>query len=151
MGNTHRRIMSTQTHIRISLHGRLKELKMDSVTSEELDTVNHLLARLDQLNEVGASLSRERNITSLLEKILLAAKAITHADGGTLYRMLEDGKTLRFEILRTDSLGIAMGGSAAESVDFPDLPLYAEDGAPNLGMVAAYAALKGQTVNIEDA
>jgi HD-GYP domain-containing protein (c-di-GMP phosphodiesterase class II) len=151
MGNTHRRIMSTQTHIRISLHGRLKEINMEPVTSEEVDTVDHLLARLDQLNEVGASLSRERDITSLLEKILLAAKAITHADGGTLYRMLEDGKTLRFEILRTDSLGIAMGGSAAESVDFPDLPLYSEDGSPNLGMVAAYAALKGQTVNIEDA
>lgn len=40
--------------------------------------------RLEQLNEAGAALSRERHITSLLDQILLAAKRLTRADGGTL-------------------------------------------------------------------
>ncbi|MDP3290169.1 MAG: phosphohydrolase, partial [Methyloversatilis sp.] len=76
-----------------------------------MDTLDDLLRRLEQLNEVGSALSNERNIDALLEKILLAAKTITHADGGTLYRIDEAGEHLRFEIMRTDSLGIAMGGS----------------------------------------
>ncbi|AGX88452.1 HD family phosphohydrolase [Candidatus Symbiobacter mobilis] len=115
------------------------------------NTVEGLLARLDQLNEIGASLSSERNITLLLERILIAAKTITRADGGTVYRMLEDGKTLRFEILRTDSLHIAMGGSAKDPIHFPDLPLCNTDGTPNDSLVAAYAAMHKVTINIEDA
>ncbi|MDD5481015.1 HD family phosphohydrolase [Rhodoferax sp.] len=114
-------------------------------------SLDGLLARLEQLNDIGASLSKERDITRLLEKILLAAKTITHADGGTLYRMLEDGKTLRFEILRTDSLGIAMGGTAAEDMNFPDLALYNSSGQANDTLVAAYAAIHRVTVNIDDA
>jgi len=85
------------------------------------ETSDDLFRRLDQLNEIGAALSSERDITRLLEKILLAAKSITHADGGTLYRMTEDRRALRFEIVRTDSLGIALGGSAGKPITFPDL------------------------------
>ena len=58
-----------------------------------------LVQRLDQLNAIGASLSAERDINRLLESILAAAKTITRADGGTLYRVTEE-KTLRFEIGR---------------------------------------------------
>ncbi len=116
-----------------------------------MDSVDDLLKRLEQLNEIGVSLSRERSIVRLLEQILLAAKAITHADGGTLYRVTPDGQSLRFEILKTDSLQIAMGGSSGHPVDFPDLPLRTATGAPNDSMVAAYAAIHNQTVNIADA
>jgi HD-GYP domain-containing protein (c-di-GMP phosphodiesterase class II) len=116
-----------------------------------MDTADSLLNRLEQLNDIGASLSGERDITTLLEKILLAVKGITHADGGTLYRMTEDGKSLRFEILRTDSLKIAMGGSSGVAIGFPDLPLQLADGGPNDSLVAAYAAIHGETVNIADA
>jgi HD-GYP domain-containing protein (c-di-GMP phosphodiesterase class II) len=112
-----------------------------------------LFRRLDQLNEIGAALSSERNIDRLLEKILVAAKTITRADGGTLYRVTDDGRHLRFEIVRTDSLGIAFGGSSGQSISdkFRDLPLYLPDGQPNNAMIAAYAAVHGETVNIEDA
>ncbi|MFZ4479460.1 MAG: HD domain-containing phosphohydrolase [Rhodoferax sp.] len=116
-----------------------------------MDTADDLFKRLEQLNDIGASLSRERDITPLLERILLAAKAITNADGGTLYRMKEDGHTLRFEMLRTDSLQIAMGGTSGGAISFPDLPLQDEAGAPNDSLVAAYAAIHLQTVNIVDA
>ena len=56
-----------------------------------------LLQRLDQLVEIGVALSSERDINKLLESILVAAKSITNADGGTLYRM-QDGRDLKFEI-----------------------------------------------------
>ncbi len=116
-----------------------------------MDSVKDLLRRLEQLNAIGASLSKERDITHLLESILLAAKAITNADGGTLYRMLDDHTALRFEILRTDSLRIAMGGTSGSPISFPNLPLLDDQGAPNDSLVAAYAAIHHQTVNIADA
>lgn len=116
-----------------------------------MDSVDDLLKRLEQLNVIGTALSKERNITRLLEHILVAAKSITHADGGTLYRVTEDGRALRFEILRTASLGIAMGGNSGNPIDLPNLPLHNEQGLPNDALVAAYSAIHNQTVNIADA
>ena len=107
--------------------------------------------RLEQLNEAGAALSRERHITSLLDQILLAAKSLTRADGGTLYRMSEDRQALRFEILHTDSLGLAMGGNSGHRVELPDLPLLDSAGQPNNNMVAVCAVNKRRTINVADA
>src|SRR5687768_8084248 len=105
--------------------------------------------RLEQLNLIGASLSGERDINRLLELILTAAKTITRADGGSLYRVTED-KGLRFEIVRTTSLKYYLGGTTGNPVPFYPIQLYKDD-KPNHGMVAAYAALTGKTVNIADA
>src|SRR5687767_4280815 len=105
--------------------------------------------RLEQLNAIGASLSAERDINRLLESILAAAKTITGADGGTLYRLAED-KTLRFEIVRTSSLRYYLGGTTGNPVPFYPIQLYKE-GKPNHSMVAAHAAITGRTVNIADA
>ena len=107
--------------------------------------------RLEQLNEAGAALSKERHITSLLDQILLAAKRLTRADGGTLYRMSEDRQALRFEILHTDSLGLAMGGNSGHRVELPDLPLLDSAGQPNNNMVAVCAVNKRRTINVADA
>src|SRR5882724_8808490 len=108
-----------------------------------------VVQRLDQLNAIGASLSAERDINRLLEAILTAAKTITRADGGTLYRVTEE-RTLRFEIVRTSSLRYYLGGTTGNPVPFYPIQLY-KDGRPNQSMVAAYAALTGKTVNIADA
>ena len=108
-----------------------------------------LVLRLEQLNAIGASLSAERDIDRLLEAILTAAKTITRADGGTLYRVTEE-RTLRFEIVRTSSLRYYLGGTTGHPVPFYPIQLY-KDGKPNQSMVAAYAALTGKTVNIADA
>ncbi|MGB9495257.1 MAG: HD domain-containing phosphohydrolase, partial [Azonexus sp.] len=115
--------------------------------------LDDLFRRFEHLNDVGASLSNERDLNRLLEKIVLAAKSITRADGGTLYLLSEDRRHLHFEIVRTDSLNIAFGGTSGNPVSgkFPDLPLYRDDGSANDTMVAAFAAISGQTVNIADA
>ena len=107
------------------------------------------LSKLEYLNAIGAALSQERDINKLLETILIAAKNLTRADGGTLYRLV-DGK-LQFEIVRTESLAIAMGGTSGNPVPFYPIPLTDKDGKPNYTMVAAYAALTHKTVNIADA
>lgn len=108
-----------------------------------------LITSLEYLNEVGIALSQERDITRLLESILVAAKRITNADGGTLYRLIDD--KLEFEIVMTDSLGIKLGGTSGAAVPFYPIPLHDKDGDPNYSMIAAYAALTHKTVNIADA
>ncbi|OAI50826.1 phosphohydrolase [Betaproteobacteria bacterium SCGC AG-212-J23] len=108
-----------------------------------------LVQRLEQLNTIGVSLSGETDINRLLETILTAAKSITRADGGTLYRVTED-KTLRFEILRTSSLKNYLGGTTGNPIPFYPVPLY-KDGKPNHNNVSAYVAITGKTVNIADA
>jgi HD-GYP domain-containing protein (c-di-GMP phosphodiesterase class II) len=109
-----------------------------------------LLKRLEQLNHIGIALSQERDITKLLEAILVAAKDITHADGGTLYRMTEE-KSLKFEIIRNDTLGIAMGGTTGVEIPFYPIYLFDKDGTPIKTMVAAYAVHNDRSVNIADA
>ncbi len=119
-------------------------------SAEVRSAADDLVQRLEQLNAIGASLSAERDINRLLETILTAAKSITRADGGTLYRLTED-RTLRFEILRTSSLKYYLGGTTGNAVPFYPIHLIGKDGKPNHSMVAAYAALTGKTVNIADA
>ena len=109
-----------------------------------------LLQRLDQLVEIGVALSSERDIDKLLESILVAAKSITNADGGTLYRM-QEGRSLKFEIVRNDTLGVAMGGTSGMPIPFYPVSLYDPQGKPVHSMVAAYAVHHDCSVNIADA
>ncbi|HEY8084471.1 MAG TPA: HD domain-containing phosphohydrolase [Methylophilaceae bacterium] len=108
------------------------------------------LENIAKLNKIGVALSSERDTKRLLEMILLGAKEIANADGGTLYTVTDDDK-LKFEIMRTDSLNIAMGGTTGKDIPFPALAIYREDGTPNTSMVAANAVVNDCTVNIADA
>jgi HD-GYP domain-containing protein (c-di-GMP phosphodiesterase class II) len=116
-----------------------------------MPVTNSLIAHLKELNEIGIALSQQRDINGLLELILEAAKRITHADAGTLYLNDPEQRVLRFEIVRTDSLGLAMGGATGEPISFYPVQLYDHAGQPNHAMVVSYAALSGETVNIPDA
>ena len=51
---------------------------------ELLPAATEIAHRLGELLRIGVALSRERDINRLLEAILIAAKDITNADGGTL-------------------------------------------------------------------
>ena len=123
-----------------------------AINEEAVDVrgADDLLRRLEQLNHIGIALSQEKDITRLLERILIAAKDITHADGGTLYRMTEDN-TLKFEIMRNDTLGIAMGGTSGVEIPFYPIHLFDKDGKPIHSMVVAYAVHHDRSVNIADA
>ncbi|WP_018232322.1 HD-GYP domain-containing protein [Thioalkalivibrio thiocyanodenitrificans] len=110
-----------------------------------------LLGRIERLVEIGVALSAEGNTDRLLETILMGAKTITGADGGTLYLMEEEARSLRMAIVRTDSMAFAMGGSTGEPIPFPAIPLYDESGRPDDSMVVTYAVHHDRTVNIPDA
>ncbi|MBI3067502.1 MAG: GAF domain-containing protein, partial [Betaproteobacteria bacterium] len=118
-------------------------------TSRPQDVAD-LLKRVEQLNRIGVALSQEKDITRLLEAILVAAKDITNADGGTLYRMSEE-RTLRFEIMRNDTLGMAMGGTSGVEIPFYPVYLYDKEGKPIHSMVAAWTVHHDRSVNIADA
>ncbi len=110
---------------------------------------DQFIEQVEKLTSIGISLSKEPNLDVLLEKILIGAKDITHADGGTLY--LVKNKQLNFEIIRTDSLGFAMGGTTNNAVTLPPVSIYNENNEPNLKNISAYAAATATTVNIADA
>jgi GAF domain-containing protein len=93
----------------------------------------------------------EKRFEHLLERILLEAKALCNADGGTLYLYTAD-EHLQFVIMHNDSLHIALGGARGEPITFAPLPLYDPvTGAPNHHNVAVHAALTRKTINIPDA
>jgi HD-GYP domain-containing protein (c-di-GMP phosphodiesterase class II) len=104
-----------------------------------------------RLIEIGIALSAERDHNRLLETILVEAMDLCNADGGSLYlKTAED--MLRFEIMRTTSLGIAMGGTTGRFIPFPPLRMYDEaSGKANHKNVSTHVALTGETVNIPDA
>jgi HD-GYP domain-containing protein (c-di-GMP phosphodiesterase class II) len=114
-----------------------------------MPVAEEILARLETLNAIGVALSSEKDLLTLLERILEAAREFAGADGGTLYRV--DGDALVFEVLRNDSLGFFMGGRRGAPITFPPVPLHLPDGSGNHAMVVAHCALTGQTINIPDA
>ncbi|HKI73535.1 MAG TPA: HD domain-containing phosphohydrolase [Pseudomonadales bacterium] len=107
-------------------------------------------ASFKRLIDIGIALSAETDPDRLMETILLEAKDLSHADGGTLYIRSRDDQ-LEFKIVRTDSLGIAQGGTTNVEITLPPVPMYSQTGEPNLNAIVSYAANTGNTINIKDA
>ena len=104
----------------------------------------------DVILPLGVSLTTEKDTDLLLEKILLEAKQLCNADAGTLYVRTKDDR-LKFSIMLTDSLGIALGGAKGTEIPFPPLRLKNPDtGEPNHRNIATHVALHGHSVNIAD-
>jgi sigma-B regulation protein RsbU (phosphoserine phosphatase) len=140
----------TLLRTRLSTHLQQREIRAQALSC--LDAFNAMKKLADDLREVilplGIALSAEKDFDLLLERIVYEAKEICHADAGTLY--LRSGDKLDFVIVRTNSLGLAYGGSSSLPVPFDPIPLYDETGQPNHKNVASYVALEGQSVNIPD-
>jgi HD-GYP domain-containing protein (c-di-GMP phosphodiesterase class II) len=133
----------TPARLRLSL-----ERSLDAINSRRvIEQLDEALARksqeLHELNKIGVALSAQRDITKLLELILLQSRAITAADAGSLYLVErgEDDETqaddrLRFKLTQNDSVPVTFEEFS--------MPL-------NESSVAGYAALTGQLVNVADA
>jgi HD-GYP domain-containing protein (c-di-GMP phosphodiesterase class II) len=115
-----------------------------------VETLRLQLERFELLLSVSRALASERDRDRLLERILLEAKRISCADGGTLYLRTEDDQ-LRFAIVRNDTLGMAFGGSAPAPDGLRSVPLFLRDGRPNDHNVASYAVHARRSVRIDDA
>jgi sigma-B regulation protein RsbU (phosphoserine phosphatase) len=121
----------------------------------------HLRARVHDLDDLrthlenvilplGIALSTEESLDRLLERILLEAKSFCNADAGTLY-LLTDNDRLRFAIMRSDLLDMAVGGTTGKKVPFRPLRLHhKETGEPNYQNVATHTALDGHSIHIPD-
>ncbi|WP_135081667.1 HD domain-containing phosphohydrolase [Terasakiella sp. SH-1] len=108
--------------------------------------------RYRKLLDIGLALSTERNSTRLMEQILNEAKTMCNADGGTLYRVIDDDRRLKFEIMRNDSLNIYNGGTSGNEITLPPVELYdPETGEENHKNVASFCALSKNTISVDDA
>ena len=114
------------------------------------DNIGSVFRKISLLNEVGIALSAEKNFSSLLEQILIGAKKITNADGGTIY-LLNAEKKLEMVVVQTNSLDIHLGGNTDKPINFKPVDLYYDDGSPNLSMVVTRAVIEDKPINIDDA
>ncbi|MDP2698371.1 HD family phosphohydrolase [Thalassospira sp.] len=107
---------------------------------------------LARLVDLGIALSAEHGRDELNQKILMAARQFTNADGGSLYLVNADETELNFRILVNDTLKTSVVAGDQGEYPFPPLSLYLpETGEPNHNNIATYVALTGQAINIEDA
>ena len=108
---------------------------------------------LQKLIDIGISLSKEKKIDILLEKILTEAREISNSDGGTLYLVSDDEKRLHFSIMQNASMNIFLGGSSDPVPDsiYPVKLYNPETGEENLHNISSACALQGRTIIIEDA
>jgi HD-GYP domain-containing protein (c-di-GMP phosphodiesterase class II) len=126
-----------------------QQVKAADPPSPSAPSLETRVAELELLYRVGISLSAVQDKDRLVEMILLEAKQLCNADGGTLY-LCNDADQLEFEILRNDTLNFAQGGTTGVPITLPPIPILV-DGVPNQRNVATFAAHSGRTVNIVDA
>lgn len=119
----------------------LQQIKQEKQRSDEL--VNVVIP-------IGVAMSAEKDFDQLLEMIVLEAKSLCNADAGTLYLRTKDDR-LEFVIARTDSLNLAVGGTAGKEASFSPLHLYDQrTGEPNHQNVCTHVVLTGESINIPD-
>ncbi|MDD2698059.1 MAG: MBL fold metallo-hydrolase [Arcobacteraceae bacterium] len=116
----------------------------ENLTKTQLDKIH-----INQLIDIGYSLTSEKDFDALMEKILVSSKKLSNADGGTLYLMSDDEKNLEFKVVHTDSLNIQMGGKSG-AITWPSVKLFNPDGSQNWEQVAALCAISGKLINIPD-
>ena len=136
-----------------------KKIKKMSVNDSSFNSI------FERLVKVGIALSAETDKMRLIETILLEAKTISRADGGTIYirgDMITDpisgnevfepsaeGNQLKFEIMRTDSLNIAAGGTTGKEVSLPPLYIVSpKTGEKNLKNVATASILRARLIHV---
>ena len=105
---------------------------------------------LNKLLNICTSLSTEKDISLLLEKILGAAMDVTNADAASIYRT-QDNTNLVFEIVHNKSKSIHLGGKSAATIKVGPIPLFNPDGTPDLSRVVCNAFHRMETINIADA
>ncbi len=95
--------------------------------------------QLKELNEIGIALSSEKNLESLLNKILKEVRKFTNADAGSLY--IKDKNNLVFKVAHNDSIDTEdENGNGFKEFSIPI----------SSKSIAGYVAITGEPINIED-
>ncbi len=101
---------------------------------------------VQKLFEISIALSNEKNLYTLLDKIVLLTRKFTNADAGTLYMLEED--ELHFKVVQTESLNVFLGGNDIKG--WSAVKLKNRDGSDNFSNVSAVCAIKKEIVVIDD-
>jgi len=115
-------------HLQLRQHYVRTDAALEQLSAEYLALVS-----------IGIRLSAETDTGVLLDLILEQARAITHADAGSLYLVEgrhSDTPQLRFALVQNDSIPVTFRGAT--------LPI-------SPASVAGYVALTGQTLHLDDA
>lgn len=105
--------------------------------------------KLDRLTKVSSALSSNHESDAVLRMILDTALDVTNADGGTLYRISEDGERLILSISKTLSLGALYLEKSFVHPGFSSVPVR-KNGSPFSETVAASAFNTRTTINIDN-
>lgn len=115
-------------------------------------SIEHDLLTEDKFSEImkiNHEFSSQHNRDKLLDSILSLTRKFTNAQAGTLYIKSKDEKNLDFKVVQNDKLNIHMGG-INQSLNWPSLPIFLEDGQINNSMVAVVCCNEKRVINIED-
>ncbi|MDQ7027896.1 MAG: SpoIIE family protein phosphatase [Anaerolineae bacterium] len=136
---------------------RLLSMRIETIINNSSVTLRGRITKLSQhiknillSDDPDIRFGRNMNFDRYLEKFLIEVQGIYNADAGTLY-MRTENDSLRFAIVRTNSLKLTLGGMSNNEIDFPTIPLYdRETGEANHHNVASHVALSGRSINIAD-
>ncbi len=110
-----------------------------------------LSSRLPRLVDIARLIALEPDAHRAVERILVTAREATRADGGSVYLVEDNGRSLSFALMLNDTLGIRRGGASGEPVDVEPPPLYDADGLPNRRSVVAHCVHSRRSVRLDDA
>lgn len=119
------------------LEGRIR------VLLQAQSVCDRMAGELARLTEIGLALSSVHELQRLLDLIVLEARAINHADAGSLYTVDREAGVLRFQIIQNESQGVRLSTRERGGLDLPPVPLTTSN-------VSAYVAITGETVSIPD-
>ena len=105
-------------------------------------SIEDSLLALEELVQINLSITREKDLHLLLDKILTAARKLTAAEAGCIYILDRTKRYLHPEVIQGDYLQ-----NSAVPLQKVDLR---PDRRPNMEAITAYTALSGQIVNISD-
>jgi len=130
----------------------LLEKNFDTMRSSLLENTQALEVSQEKLNrlvELGISISAERDAEELMEKMLLGARELTNADGGTLYKVEED--FLTFSVFHNETLDLEAAGIQEEKLRQTPVPLYDPDGNENHKNVVSHSIWELKSIRIDNA
>ncbi|MDH5559242.1 MAG: GAF domain-containing protein [Deltaproteobacteria bacterium] len=146
-----------------NLESLVKDLKLeDNRIQESLDKIRFNASDLEEqigiLVSAGVMISQDQEQSNVLHIIINTARALTNADGGTVYILEEEyeddpfnpgeikARYLTFEVMQNETMNVFLSG---DKINLPPVPLET-DGKPNHKNVSASCANTGKIVNIPD-
>src|SRR5919109_2963464 len=119
-----------------------QESILETMTTEAVSPAINLTEAFQDLVQIGIALTSERDLSTLLQRILTEARRFTRAEAGTLF--LRENDELHFTVVQNDRLARRLGEAEMQRILQAE-PLKLAD--PSL---AGHVAIIGEVVNIPD-